>query len=78
MITLLHHGDWWFLARPETMSSAAKWNKSLHQTTPPIMNSFWTGNRWSFQFGDAQLFISKRRASEYLSVWLADMEPAER
>jgi hypothetical protein len=60
------------------MSSAAKWNKSLRQTTPPIMNTFWTGNRWSFQIGEGQPFTSKRRASEYLSVWLADMEPVER
>jgi hypothetical protein len=74
MITLLHQSGQWLLARPTPLLSAAKWNETLRQTTPPIVNTFWTGKRWSFHAANAQPFPTKRKASEYLSVWIADME----
>jgi len=74
MITLLHQGEWWLLARPAPLLTAAKWNEALHQSTPPFVNTFWTGKFWSLHPANAQHFPTKRKASEYLSVWVSDME----
>jgi hypothetical protein len=65
-------GKSWYLVRPAELPAASHFDKQSHRIAP-IVNSFWTGDRWTFVPEKGKAFQSQREAGTYLSRERVDM-----
>jgi hypothetical protein len=72
MILSQRIGKSWYLVRPAPLRAVANFDGP--HSIPPIMNSFWTGSRWTFISENGKAFGSQKEAGTYLALERDDME----